>query len=240
MSADSAHKTLPALTGAAYLHISRDFLQNYNNEYTVLANEAMSLFGTSSPSYLILESLDLCNRHIADEKSIAESAFAAVSKLKQDLIKIGYILNESDLLRITIDVNLYGYTGFDYAIQLQKHGIVCEMRDSRFIILLFSTITKEKNTQRVFEAMMSIPPKKPLLNNQISVNCQLSTVNCRKAFFSKKRKIPVNQAIGEICAGVHVSIPPCVPLIIPGEIISAEIAMVLKNSGVHEIDVIAV
>ena len=59
---DSAHKTLPVLTGGAYLHISKDAPDEYLN----IAREKLSLFSSTSPSYLILQSLDLCNAYLSD------------------------------------------------------------------------------------------------------------------------------------------------------------------------------
>ena len=59
-AADSAHKTLGALTGGAYLHISKNAPATFSKE----AKDALSLFATTSPSYLILASLDLTNGYI--------------------------------------------------------------------------------------------------------------------------------------------------------------------------------
>lgn len=59
---DSAHKTLPVLTGGAYLHISRAASASLRES----AKTAMAMFGSTSPSYLTLASLDLCNRYLAD------------------------------------------------------------------------------------------------------------------------------------------------------------------------------
>ena len=72
MCCDSAHKTLPVLTGGAYLHIK-------NKEYIKSARLALGLFGSTSPSYLILRSLDLANKYISEEIS---------DELKKTLIKI--------------------------------------------------------------------------------------------------------------------------------------------------------
>ena len=60
---DSAHKTLPVLTGGAYLHLSREAEAQVGR----WAKSAMALFGSSSPSYLILQSLDLCNRYLSED-----------------------------------------------------------------------------------------------------------------------------------------------------------------------------
>ena len=61
MCCDSAHKTLPVLTGGAYLHIGKDAPAPYEAD----ARECLALFGSSSPSYLILQSLDHCNARLA-------------------------------------------------------------------------------------------------------------------------------------------------------------------------------
>jgi len=58
---DSAHKTLPVLTGGAYLHLGHGILSAEEGE----VRAALSLFGSTSPSYLILQSLDACNRSLA-------------------------------------------------------------------------------------------------------------------------------------------------------------------------------
>jgi arginine/lysine/ornithine decarboxylase len=62
MCSDSAHKTLPVLTGGAYLHISPDY-----PEYAERARDALSLFASTSPSYLTLASLDICNRRLSED-----------------------------------------------------------------------------------------------------------------------------------------------------------------------------
>ena len=60
---DSAHKTLPALTGAAYLHVSDRAADLFRGQ----AKNSLALFGSTSPSYLILQSLDAVNRYLAED-----------------------------------------------------------------------------------------------------------------------------------------------------------------------------
>ncbi|MBQ7834741.1 MAG: aminotransferase class V-fold PLP-dependent enzyme, partial [Ruminiclostridium sp.] len=75
MCADSAHKTLPALTGAAYLHLKDGSLRDE-------AKRAMALFGSSSPSYPIMDSLDLCNPFIDGRLAAAVGAVHNIAVLK--------------------------------------------------------------------------------------------------------------------------------------------------------------
>ena len=63
MCCDSGHKTLPVLTGGAYLHLGP---KAPVQEETAVRN-ALALFGSTSPSYLILQSLDACNRLLSTD-----------------------------------------------------------------------------------------------------------------------------------------------------------------------------
>ena len=77
MCCDSAHKTLPVLTGGGYLHIASDDRYSFSQN----AVNAMAIFGSTSPSYLILQSLDLCNKYIDEKiKNDIESAFVKASE----------------------------------------------------------------------------------------------------------------------------------------------------------------
>ena len=108
MTADSAHKTLPCLTGGAYLHLK-------NAELYTVAKGVMGMFGSSSPSYLIMDSLDLCNRYISEKRDEALSAIENVKNLKKQLTDKGCTLRNSDAMRITIDAEAYGYNGNELA-----------------------------------------------------------------------------------------------------------------------------
>ncbi|MCL2697041.1 MAG: PLP-dependent transferase [Oscillospiraceae bacterium] len=228
MTADSAHKTLPALTGAAYLHLS-------DERFTGNAEAAAALFGTSSPSYLILESLDLCNRHIAGGRA---EAFELVADLKRRLVHDGFPLRESDALRITVNAREYGYTGAEFTFELRKNNIECEYADGSCTALLFSTITTEAETKAVYVAFGRIERKKPLAAmNEPSLKLE-KAMSIRDALFAPDRNCAVlrlEEAAGKVCACIKAPCPPGVPLVMPGEIINKEAAELLKGFGVDRI-----
>ena len=137
MCCDSAHKTLPALTGGAYLHISESapefFVEN--------AKHAMALFGSTSPSYLILQSLDAVNAYIYDGYRDRLSHFAKkVSDLKERLVDKGYSLVGDEALKITVASKSYGYRGDELADELRLRGIECEFSDPDFTVLMLTAL----------------------------------------------------------------------------------------------------
>lgn len=230
MTADSAHKTLPCLTGGAYLHLKDRSLYS-------AAKEAMSLFGSSSPSYLIMDSLDLCNRFIAENKEEADAVIKRIKALKKQLTDKGCILRKSDDMRITIDASAYGYTGNELARLMRKKGAECEMSDERYIVLLFSVSQKAEDLVSLYKILESIPRKSPCAVKEHTVLHPERVFSVREAYFFKKKSVPVKEAEEKICAGIHCPCPPCVPLVMPGERLDGKCISELERYGVTHIDI---
>ena len=231
MTADSAHKTLPCLTGGAYLHIS----ENAPKAFGARAKELSALFGSSSPSYLILDSLDLCNRHIAEERERAEQVFAEVKKLKTALMTAGYKLRKSDLLRITIDACKYGYSGVQLSAQLRQNGVSAEYADRRYVVLLFSTGQNLSDFPRILEAAKKIVRKPATEWRAPAFTPPTAVLSPRDALFSLSEEIPLSEAEGRVCASISCPCPPCVPLIMPGELFTAAVTEALREYGVEKV-----
>lgn len=233
MCADSAHKTLPALTGAAYLHLA-------DSSYLAGAKAGMAMFGSSSPSYLILDSLDLCARYIAEQRDDALRTAERVQKLKARLTADGITLRQSDDMRITLDALSLGYTGYEAGQFLRLHGAEPEMCDERYTVMLFSTVQPERDFAVVYDILRKIPRKAPLTCENEPLLMPEKVLTPREAFFSPKITVPSEPAYseGRICAGVFSPCPPCVPIVMPGERISADAARALVRYGVTDIDVV--
>lgn len=124
MCCDSAHKTLPVLTGGAYLHLREGFLCGNSEPGRVeepeelgrKVKEAMAMFASTSPSWLILQSLDRQNPYLASAfgKEVGNTA-ESVMKVKKALREAGFDLVGDDFLRITIATRGWGYTGDEFA-----------------------------------------------------------------------------------------------------------------------------
>lgn len=231
MSAESAHKTLPVLTGGAYLHFADGV--DYSR-----AKEFMSMFGSSSPSYLIMESLDRFNGRITENIRMVINACEAVEALKQDLEVCGIPLKKSDPLRITINARECGLTGQEYAAALRFNGVECEMADDNYVVLMFSGATTLEDCQRAEMAIKFVlmRPPKPLVKFPHIRTTQ--GMPMWEAMFKQRSLVPIEAARGEVCAEMKSVCPPGIPLIFPGEIIDHTTAEILKARGVNKIHIV--
>ena len=132
---DSAHKTLPVLTGGAYIHVSR----KYKERFAPYVASYMTMFGSTSPSYLIMQSLDMCNRYI-DEKIRHElsECIGRIEKTKKVLVENNVKLMETEPLKIVIDTAAAGMEGGKLAEELRKYKIECEYADKYFVVLMIT------------------------------------------------------------------------------------------------------
>lgn len=211
---DSAHKTLPVLTGGAYLHIGAsvsDVLSPY-------AKDALALFGSTSPSYLILQSLDAANKYIAENLTDKlKIILPKVSALKEKLSSKGYSLLSQEELKITISTKSYGYTGYDFSQILNKHNIMCEFFDPDYVVLMISSENSDRDIKKLEEALLSVPPLTPIADRPPKNAISEKKLSIRDALFSAKETISTEHALGRVLADTTVGCPPAVPIIVCGE-----------------------
>ena len=135
---DSAHKTLPVLTGGAYLHVSH----SAPNCFAENAKKALEFFGSTSPSYLILESLDQANAYLEESfKNQLKSFIPRLLNLKSVLEEKGYSFIGDEPMKLTIDAKKYGYTGDDLADILAKNRVTVEFHDPDYLVMMPSVNT---------------------------------------------------------------------------------------------------
>lgn len=214
---DSAHKTLPVLTGGAYLHISNCV----SDILSPLAKDALSVFGSTSPSYLILESLDMANKYMAESiKEKLDLILPHIASLKEKLVSNGYKLVSQEILKITIATKSFGYTGEDFAQILKKNNITCEFSDPDYIVLMLSCETTTDDLKRLSEVLLSIPKFSPVPTAPPSIVIPEKKLSIREALLSTKETVNTQDSLGRVLAATTVGCPPAVPIIVCGEIIN--------------------
>ena len=211
---DSAHKTLPVLTGGAYLHISRSapsFLREN-------AKRALAMFGSTSPSYLILQSLDAANRYLAGEYREKLRQFTLrVRELKGKLAAHGYCLCSDEELKLTIAAKSFGYTGVQLAQFVEAHHIVCEFADPDFTVMMLTPENTTEDLRKLEEVLLSIPRRVPITVQPPRFHKAERVMTIRDAAFSPCELIPSAQCSGRILASASVGCPPAVPIVACGE-----------------------
>lgn len=230
---DSAHKTLPVLTGGAYLHLS----PTAPAQLAPLAKSALGLFGSTSPSYLTLASLDLCNRYLAEgyPQRLAE-AVERLSELRERLTAAGWRVEPSDPLRVTVAAPR-GVTGQELAGQLRRQGAECEYADRDFLVLM---ATPENTPEELAQAAAALgqcpgeanPPQLPLARGERA--CSI-----RQAAFAPRETVDAAHSLGRVCGLPTVGCPPAIPIAVSGERITPEALALFAYYGIEQVEVLA-
>ena len=232
---DSAHKTLPCLTGGAYLHISGAAPISFSEN----AREAMALFGSTSPSYLILQSLDAANAYISE--GYAEKLAALTEKLagiKEMLCGFGYSFYGDEPTKFTFECKKYGYFGYELAEILQSKGIVCEFFDRDYLVLMFTPEISEGELFKLAVALRFIERRDEICDVAPKVSISERKMSIREATMSPCEILPVRECEGRILARLGVSCPPAVPIGVCGEVITREMIEAFEYYGVNSVSII--
>ena len=231
---DSAHKTLPVLTGGAYLHLSAGMDAAVGG----LAKNALMLFGSTSPSYLILQSLDAANQYLKNYPEQLQKLIAKVDAFKARLYQRGYSLYGSEALKLTIQAKPYGYTGNQLAELLRQMKIEPEFSDPDYLVLLLSAETDGETLAYLEQALSRIPPQPPITDGCPAIVPGERVVSIREALLACSELLPVEQCRGRILAASTVGCPPAVPILVCGERIDAHAIACFTYYGIDRCFVI--
>lgn len=251
MCCDSGHKTLPVVTGGAYLHLGK----NAPVQDEAAVRNALALFGSTSPSYLILQSLDKCNQILSEGYPLRLlQCCGHLTRLRRELNEAaaakhcsGPLALESEPLKITLDAAVLGLSGTELAEKLRAAKIECEYADPRYLVLMFTPDNPPQDFERLSAAVLRIAeelagpvtlPEETAgdfaeLERGLHRRCTI-----RQAVFAPQEQLPAEQAVGRICAMPTVSCPPAIPIVVSGEQITPAAAAWMKRYHVEDVSVI--
>lgn len=224
---DSAHKTLPVLTGGAYLHI-RDA------KFAAQAKDALALFGSTSPSYLILQSLDAANAYLSD--GYREKLAVFLKELSCCRSRLGAVGNEP--MKLTIDAKAQGYSGTELAQLLRDNNIECEFADPDYLVLMPTPETGLDELQYIEDTLRSIPQKTPIATHPPVFFRPDRVCSIRQALLSPGKILPVEECLGRVLASPGVSCPPAVPIVVCGEKIDENALACFRYYGIDRCSVL--
>ncbi|MBE6900263.1 MAG: aminotransferase class V-fold PLP-dependent enzyme [Ruminococcaceae bacterium] len=234
MCADSLHKSLPVLTGGAFLHLKDASLRE-------IAKQKMRLFGSTSPSYLIMLSADRCAEYLETK---AKFDFAMlngkVANLRYKAFEHGLApkVRNVEPARLVLSVKSTEMTGEEFGRKLREHGIEPEYVNDEWAVLMASPFNSERDFERVSEFI-----EDTFGNGFASFEERLSkmpekAMSVRDAVFAEAEEIETEKATGRIAARLNLPCPPCIALAVPGEIIDEKTAALLIKYGINKINVV--
>lgn len=226
----SAHKTLPALGQTALL---------FANGYDMSALKRMgSVYGSSSPSYLMMASLDIARDWMEREGAEAYTkAIGLVENLRKDVPALSPGRVELDPARLVICCG----DGFAAAEALRRRGICPEMADAAHVVFIFTAADGEGEAARLAAALSDILPDYPPRAERAELTPPPPperVISLRQALFSPTRRGELFESEGEISAVQVAPYPPGIPVIAPGERIEKKHLAYLRGIGYNtgEID----
>ena len=232
MCCDSAHKTLPVLTGGGYLHIAKSDIYNFSKDVI----NAMAVFGSTSPSYLILQSLDLCNKYMYEQIRDDISACAEkVSKIRKIMIERNIPDVSDEPLKITAD---FRGVDLDFECILNKNNIEYEYSDGEFVVFMLTSQNSDEDFEKLKKVFENVGEIKKSNTTDIQFPKAERIMTIRDAIFCKNEEIEVENALNRICASPTVSCPPAIPIAVSGERITEKHIELFKKHNVEKILVV--
>ncbi|MBR6696648.1 MAG: aminotransferase class I/II-fold pyridoxal phosphate-dependent enzyme [Lachnospiraceae bacterium] len=234
----SWHKTLPSLTQTAIIHVKGgrvdiDMVKKY-----------LSIYQSSSPSYVLLASMFKCREFLQTEGAFDEYVDNLVKlrqMLKEKLNRL--VLFESDdiskLVITTTGTNLNGRQLYDRL--LKDYKIQLEMAGCDYIVAMTSVCDTKEAYDTFLKALIEIDAsceynKKVYLQKNVNKIKPVCTIF--EVFKANVDKIPYNKAINKISADFVYAYPPGIPIIAPGEEVTAEIIELINFYKTNDLELI--
>ena len=229
----SLHKTLPALTQTAVANV-------YNDRFSAKLKLYLDMLETSSPSYVLMNSADICMRYIAANKGDFEIYYNRLEALRKTGLQWLRIKDSDDIGKIVVSTASASINGSEFAEALRdRYSLEVEAAGAEHVIIMTSVADTPKAFERLQNALTEIDrecdkksnkkpfSKPPCPENEIVISVDESSI-----------PLDISAAVGRRANEFVYAYPPDIPIIVPNEIISDETAQYIKkliNSAVNVI-----
>lgn len=237
LTVQSIHKVLGAMTQASMLHV-----QGNRIERDRIA-KALQLLQSTSPSYLLLASLDAARQQMAlHGKQLMSRTLQLAAEARTRINQIpGLSVLECestpgcchlDPTRLTVTVSRLGLTGFEAdEILHEQLGVTAELPSLQHLTFIISLGNTQEDIEKLVQAFTLVAKryqkehltyKKPLWDNSLYKMEHTVQISPRQAFFATTESVPITQASDRICAELVCPYPPGIPVLMPGEAITLQ------------------
>lgn len=230
---DSLHKTLPVLTGGALLHFASESLAQK-------AKERMSVFGSTSPNYLIMLSCDTAAGWLAGPgPGLLRETARRCAQLKELAQSHGMATSGGlcDPMRLTLVLSGSGYTKEAFRSHLRRHGIMEEFLSENGCALLCSPFNREEDYLRIKQMLEGLCLT-PCPASPFPMFRPRAVLSLREALFAPCETLPIEKTAGRIAAQIKAPCPPGIPIVMLGEEINKNYIKTLKMYGISFLSVV--
>ncbi len=235
----SLHKTLPALTQTAVMHVSGDRVDRRK------IAAALDIFETSSPSYVLMNSISHCMAILEQSEDMfkdyvdnLQDFYKISGQLKhlKMVVESNEIKDPGKLVIITKHTNI---SGVELAkILREQYEIETELSSFSYLLAMTSIMDSREGFERLKKALLEID--EGLDDGNIDVPMVwIDSEKIMEPWEAKKgegRQVNLSQATGLVCQDEICLYPPGAPVVVPGEVISEEAIKLIrqaKESGIH-------
>lgn len=212
----SLHKTLPALTQTAVLNV-------YDEKYSFHVKRYLGIFETSSPSYVLMNSVSVCCNIIEKQPELFKEYYRMLSDFRQINLYALHLKYSDDISKIMISTENTALSGSELAdILRNEYQLEPEMASRNYILLMTSVGDTQEGFDRLAKALREIddglmtrheePLKKPPIPQAVQ------TI----AYPESAEKTPLSACESKTAAEFVYAYPPDIPLLVPGERITKE------------------
>ncbi|AEY64451.1 aminotransferase class I/II-fold pyridoxal phosphate-dependent enzyme [Clostridium sp. BNL1100] len=234
----SAHKTLPAVTQGAYMHINGSLIDIEKIRFN------LAMLQTSSPSYIIMTYLDIARELMETEgKERLFYLIEEINAFKNRIAEIhGYEVLEGKYLgintiqdptRLVLNTSGLGISGYEAEAVLRAElSVQVEMADYENFVLITTTADNKRTFDRLYESLTKLA--KVSFNDEWGRQAEkirslvaqkpfeaLTALSPYEAYATQKEHKELKSCLGRICAGVVTPYPPGIPVLYPGELIDS-------------------
>lgn len=236
----SLHKTLPAFTQTAVLHSNRDDLNSKIEQY-------LTIYESSSPSYLLLAGLDRCISMLEDRvKELFHQYIGNLNEFYKEMKELKnlkllgldvigqYGIYKMDPSKITISVQGTPLSGHQIrTILREKYHIIMEMETPDYVLAMTSICDTKEGFTRLSEALIAIDEEitelvDTIIGNTSQMIQPTLVILPGEAVENKSEQILLNSSCGRVSATYVCMYPPGSPLLVPGERIDQEMIDYIK------------
>lgn len=225
MWVDGAHKTLPVLTQGAAVLVA-------NEELSDKAEEAMSVFRTTSPSYPVMASVEYGIKYFINNPKLLARAKDAVAAFRAEMEGVAFYPS-ADWAKVAIDFKPLGIDPSIAQTALEKKGIYAEMNDGRYLLFYLSPVVTAGQLAELRAALIGVMAKKKnkgTFRDRPSIPVAERTYSFIYALRQRAEYVPLREAVGRMCAENAGVTPPCLPVVIAGEMVSSQAAELLSSA----------